>query len=159
MVLYILTTDTDAILPELQRKQWLCKFGLFISAHVQFFNRYEYKLNVKNFNLSANIGALSYNFKYVDRNNLRGNYGIRAPHSSDTEFGSTITINYTWNIFKNVSHTCQVDIENTTKFSFNKYLNTQLYLYPRFDDTYYKDGKSEFFQFKELWSLAFNYSF
>ena len=39
----------------------------------------EYKLNVKNFNLSANIGALSYNFKYVDRNNLRGNYGIRAP--------------------------------------------------------------------------------
>lgn len=130
----------------------------------------EYKLNVKNFNLSANIGALSYNFKYVDRNNLRGNYGIRAPHSSDTEFGSTITINYTWNIFKNVSQTCriyyytnyervQVDIENTTKFSFNKYLNTQLYLYPRFDDTYYKDGKSEFFQFKELWSLAFNYSF
>ncbi len=130
----------------------------------------EYKLNVKNYNLSVNIGALSYNFKYVDRNNLRPNYGIRAPHSSDTDFGSTVTVNYNWTILKNITQSCRIyyytnyrqvlfEAENTTTFSFNKYLNTRLYIFPRFDDTFYRDGKAEFFQFKEWWSLGFSYSF
>lgn len=130
----------------------------------------EYKLNVKNFNLSAVFGALSYDFKYVDRNNLRTLYGIRPPHSSDTDFGSTITINYNWTIFKNVSNSARIyyytnyeralfEYESTTTFTFNKYLSTKLYIFPRFDDTYYKNGKPEFFQFKEWWSLSMNYSF
>lgn len=130
----------------------------------------EYKLNVKNFSLSANIGALSYNFKYCDRNSIRANYGIRKPHSSDTEFGSTITINYNWKIFNNLSHNGRINYytnygrvesyyESTTTFSFNKYLNTNVYINARFDDSHYQDGKPEFFQFKEQWALAFNYSF
>lgn len=129
-----------------------------------------YNLNVKNFSLSATIGALAYNFTYVDRNNLRTRYGVKPPHSSDTDFGSTITIKTNWTIAKNITNTTriyyytnynkvQADCENTTSFTFNKYISTTLFLYPRFDDSHYQNGKSEFFQFKETWSLGLNLSF
>lgn len=129
----------------------------------------DYKLNKKNFNLSVIPAPLSYDFKYVDRNSLVNNYGTRGHHSMET-IGSNITCNMTWKPFKELTwtsrlfyftnyHMAKVEWENTFAFSINKYLNTKLHLYPRFDDSYHSNKSDALIQFKEYLSLGFNYNF
>jgi hypothetical protein len=50
----------------------------------------------------------------------------------------------------------QFDWENTFTFTINKYLNTKLYLYPRFDDTIFDDDGKHTIQFKQWLSLGLN---
>ena len=51
-----------------------------------------------------------------------------------------------------------VEWENTVTFIFNKYLSSNVFIYPRFDDGA-KRGKHGYMQMKEFISLGFNYGF
>ena len=130
----------------------------------------DYKLSVKNFTLSAAISPLAYDLKYVDRKYLATAFGIDQDKHVKTSFGSNITIRYTWNIIKNLSWSgriyyysdykrVQLEWENTFKAQFNKYLSTQLFLYPRFDDGVARQPDKSYFQFQELLSFGLNVSF
>ena len=51
------------------------------------------------------------------------------------------------------------EFENTLRFSINKYLNTTLYLYPRFDYSRRdRDGKRKI-EYQESFTLGFNIDF
>ena len=129
----------------------------------------EYKLNVKNFNLSANLSPFACDFKYVDRLALSSSFGLKQGKHTKFGYGSTVTINSTWKIVKNINWTsplyyytdyssARFEWENTYTFTINKYLSTKLFLYPRFDDSVYKKDES-YLQFKEWLSLGLNASF
>lgn len=130
----------------------------------------DYKFSKKRFSGSCNIAPLAYNMKYVQRPSLATRYGVDEGHHSKHTFGPNITINYTWKIYDNIQWASRIywfsnfkytDIqwENTFTFTINKYLNTKLYVYPKFDDSAsrYK-GKHDYFMLKEWLSLGFNYS-
>ncbi len=119
---------------------------------------------------TINFSALSYNFRYVDRKYLNKRYGIRGDHHTMEDIGSQITADLTWNIHDNIKwkarifaytsyHRVEVEMENTISFNFNRYISTNLFLYPRFDDCGERDSYIGYWQFKEYLSLGFNYSF
>lgn len=133
----------------------------------------DYKLELKRFRCSVNLSPIAYNFKSVSRPSLYGNFGLEPEKNTYNNFGPNITINYTWEIMKNIRWDSRVywfsnlemtDIEweNTFTFTINKYLNSKLFLYPRIDDSspkYRNEEKGSYFMFKEWFSLGVNYSF
>ena len=65
------------------------------------------------------------------------------------------TLLYFYSIFKRA----ELEWENTITFQFNRYISTNVFIYPRFDDgVQRKDGQS-YWQFKEFASVGFSYSF
>ena len=60
--------------------------------------------------------------------------------------------------FTNYDH-IQGDWENTLNFTINKYLSTKLYAHLRYDDSVDKDPSWKYWQFNEILSFGFNYSF
>lgn len=130
-----------------------------------------YKLNVKNFNLSAAVSPFASNLKYVDRKGLSTSFGVKENKHSKFDFGSNITIDYNWNIAKNISwkgrifyftdyDSAKMEWENTFYLKINNFLTTKVFLYPRFDDGVSKKKDSNtYFQFNETLSLGFSYSF
>lgn len=130
----------------------------------------DYKLSVKNFSLDASISPFAGKFKYVDRRSLTAAFGLKNGNHSDLEYGSNITVNYTWNICKNVSwkgriyyftdyKKAQMEWENTFNLKINKFLSTKLFLYPRFDDSVNRKDGDSYFQFNETLSIGFDYTF
>lgn len=132
----------------------------------------DYKFEWKKFRGSANLSPIAYNFKSVARPSLYGNFGLEPGKKVYNNFGPNITVNYTWEICKNIrwdariywfSNMKMTDIEweNTFTFSINKYLNSKLFLYPRIDDSSerYKSENGSYLMFKEWFSLGVNYSF
>lgn len=121
-------------------------------------------------NLTIHIAPISVNFKYVDRENLRSRNGIRGDHHSTESFGPNLNASWDWRIFKELLwhgrfyyftnyEKVQVEWENTFTFTINKYLNTKLFLYPRFDDSYKSSKSDAVIQFKEWLSLGLNLNF
>lgn len=119
---------------------------------------------------TVNIAPLSFNFRYVDRKNLAGNYGISGDHQTLEDFGSQVTSSLTWNISNQVSwksrvyfyttyKRTEIEWENTISLAISKFINANIFLYPRFDDSDDKDTDLGYFQFKEYSSLGFSYSF
>ena len=104
---------------------------------------------------------------------MYGSFGLEPGKKTYNNFGPNVTINYTWDIWKNIrwdariywfSNMKMTDIEweNTFTFTINKYLNSKLFLYPRIDDSsekYRNEEKGSYFMFKEWFSLGLNYSF
>ena len=144
-------------------------------ATADFFSQFESVLSLgmawslakKNFNVNINMAPLSYDWKDVGRKRLRARYGIYPNHHSREYIGSSVTINYTWKLMNELSWASrlyyftnykkvQFDWENTFTFTINKYLNTKLYLYPRFDDTIFDDDGKHTIQFKQWLSLGLN---
>ena len=134
----------------------------------------DYKLELKKFKGSANLSPVAYNFRSVSRRALYGNFGLEPGKGTYNNFGPNITVNYSWEIWKNVKWDARIywftnlemtDIEweNTFTFTINKYLNSKLFLYPRIDDSSanYRNEKKKFryLMFKEWFSLGMNYSF
>lgn len=132
----------------------------------------DYQLATKNnrFTVNATLSPLALKLKYVGRPSLITSFGLDEGHHTQWNYGSNITINYTWNIAKNISwaariywftdyHKTQIEWENTFRLAINRYLSTQLFVYPRFDDSVQrKDGQS-YFQFNELLSLGLSVDF
>lgn len=133
----------------------------------------KYTLTTKNkkFTINANLSPFACDFKYVGRPSLETNYGLKADHHTKFDYGSNITVNHSWTVCKNVTWSgrfyyytnykkTQIEWENTIKFTINKYLSTQLFLFPRFDDsTKRSDPDDSYFQFKEQLSIGLDLSF
>ena len=147
---------------------FLSPFNLVVSLGM------DYKLELKRFKGSANLSPVAYNFRSVERRSLFGNFGLESGRSMYNNFGPNITVNYSWEIWKNVkwnariywfSNLEQTDIEweNTFTFTINRFLNSKLFLYPRIDDSSEnyrnEDKKFSYLMFKEWFSLGVNYSF
>lgn len=129
-----------------------------------------YKLSLSKFNLSATLAPLACDFKYVDRLALSTSFGLKEGRHSKFEYGSNVTVNYTWNVFKNVSWTGRfywytdysrtlMEWENTVNFTINRFLSAKAYLYPRFDDSVSPNADGSYFQFLEQLSLGLSVSF
>lgn len=130
----------------------------------------DYNLSVKKFNMSATISPIAADLKYVDRKYLATSFGIDKDKHSKLSYGSNITIKYNWTICKNVSWNsriyyytdyskAQLEWENTFNMKINKYLTTQLFLYPRFDDSVGRKEGDSYLQFKEFLSFGLNLTF
>lgn len=130
----------------------------------------DYKLNTKNFNMDASLSPLASKFKYVHRDALVTSFGLEEGKHSNFEYGSNITINYTWNICNNVSwrgrvyyftdySKSQIEWENTFNLKINKFLTTKLFIYPRFDDSVNRQEDDSYFQLNETLSIGFDYTF
>ena len=130
----------------------------------------DYKLSKKKFNINASLSPLAGHLTYVDRKDLAASRGWGPGKHSHFDIGSNITVTYNWNMFKNVSWSgriyyytnydnTKIEWENTFNLTINKFLKTKLFLYPRFDDSVARlEGKS-YFQFYELLSFGFDYTF
>lgn len=81
-----------------------------------------------------------------------------------------MTVNYAWNIVKNVSwsgriyfftdySSTQLEWENTFNLSINRYLSARVFLFPRFDDSRKRSEGQSNFEFNELLSLGLNVNF
>ena len=147
---------------------FLSPFNLVVSLGM------DYKLDLPRFKGSANLAPVAYNFRSVERRSLFGNFGLEEGKSMYNDFGPNITVNYSWEIWKNIkwdsriywfSNLEKTDIEweNTFTFTINKYLNSKLFMYPRIDDSSenYRNEEKKFryLMFKEWFSLGVNYSF
>lgn len=130
----------------------------------------DYKLNYKKGSLSANIAPIAVNTKYCDRTALVTRFGIEEGKHSISKFGSTVTINSNVNFTKQISWSCRLyafydydnfkaEWENTINLRINKYLTTQLFLYPRFDNGVQKQEGQSYFQFNEYLSVGLDLSF
>ena len=145
---------------------FLSPFNLVVSLGM------DYKLDTKNKRLtgSVNLSAIAFNFVYVDRKDLASSYGVIGDHHTGEDFGSQVTVDLTWNITDQIKwksrfygyttyERVQLEWENTVSLSIGKYISTNLFFYPRFDDAASRDEKFGYWQFKEYWSLGFSYDF
>ena len=121
---------------------------------------------------TVNIAPLAINYRYVDRADLAGSFGVkldRHTHSL-TDFGSQLTASLTWKLNDNVEwnsriygftsyHRQEIEWENTFALRVSKYIAANLFLFPRFDDANNRDENLGYWQFKEYSSLGFSYSF
>ena len=100
----------------------------------------------KKFTGSLNMAPLAYNIRYVDRDLLVTNYGVRPGHNSKHSFGPNVTLNTGWQIFKPVHwsqrlfwysnlHMTRIEWEHNFNFSINRLMNASLNVYPRIDDS------------------------
>lgn len=120
---------------------------------------------------SVQMAPLAYNFRYVGRKELATRYGLDEGKHTLSDFGSECTVDLTWVIselikwktrlygFTSYERT-EVEWENTISFQFNKYISSNIFVYPRFDDASSKrDGHHGYWQLKEYASIGFAYSF
>lgn len=128
----------------------------------------DYKKSWKKFNISVNLSPLSYRWLYVSEKFLGGRYGIKGDHRSLQEYGSSTTINSSWQLAKNIRWTSRLDAftsyekmvanwENTFDFAVSKYLSTKLFMHGRFDDGVRRKKGYNYFQFKEFLQFGLSY--
>lgn len=120
---------------------------------------------------SVQLAPLAYNFRYVGRKALATRYGLEEGHHTMNDFGSECTIDLTWAFSDMITwktrlygyttyKRTEIEWENTVTFRFNKYISSNLFIYPRFDDgTSTRDDHYGYWQLKEYASLGFAYSF
>ena len=132
----------------------------------------DYFVETKNKRLKGTIhlAPIAFNFKYVDRKDLAAANGITTDHHTMEDFGSQTTVDLEWNPIDNFSwrtrfyayttyHKLLIEWENNISFRFNRFLSTNLFLYPRFDDSVKPiEPGHTLLQFKEYFSLGFSYS-
>lgn len=119
---------------------------------------------------SIHLAPLAYNFRYVNRVELAGRYGIDAGKHQLHNFGSQFTVDMSWKFSDNIRwktrlygyttyERAELEWENTFTFRFNKWISSNIFVYPRFDDARKRDDHHGYFQYKEYASLGFSYSF
>ena len=116
------------------------------------------------------MAPLAYNFKYVGRRALATRYGLDEGKHTLNDFGSDCTIDLTWAITNAIKwktrlygyttyKRAEMEWENTFSFQFNKYITSNIFVYPRFDDGANRDDDHGYWQLKEYASIGFAYSF
>ena len=133
----------------------------------------QYKVDALKGKLTGSVllAPLAYNFRYVGRLSLATKNGLKEGHHTLHDFGSSVTADITWVLAENIKwksrlyaftsyRRVEAEWENTFSFAFNTYISTNIFIYPRFDDSY-KSRHDDFgyFQLKEYASLGFTYSF
>ena len=132
----------------------------------------DYKVNWLKGRLTGDIhlAPLSYDFKYVGREALLAANGIPANRHTNDDFGSLFTANLNWKITNVVNwktrmkaytsfHRVEYEWENTFTLRVNKYINSTVFVYPRFDDNRRRDDHHGYWMYKEYISLGLGYSF
>lgn len=118
---------------------------------------------------SIHLAPIAYNLTYVHDNRITSRFGIEDGKHTKDDFGSELTVDLTWQLHKNISWKTRlygytsykrmlVEWENTFTFVVNKYISSNIFLYPRFDDGATR-GEHGYWQMKEYISLGFNYGF
>ena len=137
--------------------------ALGMTYNVEWFN--------KKLTGTINLSPAAYNYRYVGRLDLGPRFGLEAGKHSLHDIGSSLKADLTWQIAENIKwksrlygftsyKRAEIEWENTLTFQFNKYISTNLFVYPRFDDaSSVKDDKTGYWQLMEYFSLGFNYSF
>lgn len=119
---------------------------------------------------TVHMGPLAYNMKYVNREYLAARNGIDEGRKVKNDYGSLVTIDLEWKILNNLKWKTHIygyttyertefTSENTFTFQFNKYISTNIFVYPRFDDSTKRDDHHGYWQYKEYMSMGFSYSF
>ncbi|MDE6271999.1 MAG: DUF3078 domain-containing protein [Muribaculaceae bacterium] len=122
--------------------------------------------------LSVSIAPLSYNLKACPSMRIdHTQFNIQPDRKTVSQFGSNAELNLLWNFTDNISWKSRVflftnysyfqaDWENTFNFAINKFLSTQLYIYPRFDSSSDRNTTSwRYWQLKEILSFGLSYTF
>lgn len=118
---------------------------------------------------SIHLAPIAYNLTYVRKRALATRFGLDEGKHTKGDFGSEVTFDLVWQLAKNVSWKTRlygytsykrmlVEWENTLTLIFNKYISSNIFIYPRFDDGASR-GKHGYWQMKEYVSLGFNYGF
>lgn len=120
---------------------------------------------------SVQLAPFAYNFRYVSRESLATRYGLDEGKHTMHDFGSECTVDLTWAFSDLIKwktrlygyttyERAEIEWENTISFQFNKYISSNIFIYPRFDDGSSKrDEHHGYWQFKEYASIGFAYSF
>ncbi len=119
---------------------------------------------------NVNLSPLAYHYRYVDRSNLVTLFGIEKGKHHVDDYGSSMNIDLTWNITDMVRwktrlygytsyKRAEVEWENTLSVQFTRFLSTNLYFYPRFDDSRVRDAHKGYFMYKEYLSIGLSNSF
>lgn len=121
---------------------------------------------------STSISPLSYNLKACVSDRIdRSQFNISPGKRTHSEFGSSAEVTLDWAIIPNISwksrvflftnyHNCQADWENTFNFTINKFLSTQVYVYPRYDtSSEFVSSSWHHFMLKEILSIGVTYTF
>lgn len=119
---------------------------------------------------TIHIAPFAYNLKYVKRLELSTRYGLDEGTHMLNDFGSQFDVDLVWKFTDNIKwktrlygyttyKRSELEWENTFMFQFNKYISTNIFVYPRFDDGANKDDHHGFWQLKEYASVGFSYSF
>lgn len=136
----------------------------------------DYKPKLKNNNvLSVAVLPLSYKLRYVGGGDdvIIKEYKLRDGLRHQHDFGSKLEANCNINIVKNLVwrsrlyyyttyNYVEAEWENALTYSFNRYLQTEIFTLWRFDDNRdkkYWDEKLGFFQFREYFTLGLAYKF
>jgi hypothetical protein len=118
---------------------------------------------------TMHVAPLALNYRYVDRLSLSTRYGLDEGSHSLTDYGSEVTLDLTWKFSDMIKwktrlygyttyKRAELEWENTLSFQFNRYISTNIFIYPRFDDGTARDDHHGYWQFKEYASLGFSYS-
>ena len=131
----------------------------------------DYTISTKNnkLNGSIHLAPIALNFKYVDRLALSTRFGLDEGEHTLTDMGSQMTLNLTWKPNNDIKWTSRlyayttykravVEFENTISFALSKFVSTNLFLYPRFDDGVARREDNNYWQMKEYFALGFSYS-
>ena len=127
----------------------------------------------KTFSVNASISPLSWNLRTCINMQLDPrDMNIDNGHRSINDVGSNIEATLDWHITYNIHYTSRLfaftdydyiqgDWEHTISFDITKFLSTQIYAHLRYDSNtpQSEDTGWKKFQFKEIFSLGFNYKF
>ena len=119
---------------------------------------------------TVHLAPFAYNMKYVNREYLASRYGIDEGRKVKNDYGSQIVMDMTWNVTDNIRWKSRIygyttyertefQAENTFSFQFSKYISTNVFVHPRFDDSTSRDDHHGYWQYKEYASFGFTYSF
>lgn len=119
---------------------------------------------------TVQLAPFAYNFRYVGREALATQYGLDEGRHTLNDFGSECTCDLTWAFSELIKwktrfyayttyERTEIEWENTLTFQFNKFISSNLFIYPRFDDGATRDDGLGYWQFKEYASIGFSYSF
>lgn len=131
---------------------------------------YKMELLKKKLNGSVHIAPFALNWKYITHKDLASRYGIDEGKRSKLDYGSEFSADIKWDFTANVSWRTRLyayttysrtefEWENTFNFKISRYLSTNLFVYPRFDDNSTYDDHHGYWEFKEYLSLGLQYSF
>jgi len=119
---------------------------------------------------TVHLAPLSMNYLYVGRRNLAGRYGIEEGHRHKLDYGSEVNIDFNWKMASMINWKSRlygftsykralVEWENTFTFQFNKYISSNLYVFPRLDNSRKRDDNHGYWEFKEYLSFGISYAF
>ncbi len=135
---------------------------------------YKFKSKKGKFYGTLLLSPVAYNMTYVadGKDHLRDRYGVEEGKRTTHTFGPDAKWEFDWFIVKNVKWNSKlyyftnfeyvrVQWENTFSFTINKYLNANLFVYPRFDDSSdkFKSEGGSYWMMQEWLSLGLSYDF